>query len=67
MEQYLNETCKILIDFKGKNLFYIGKVTAIDDTHIHFIDKHGVPYSYNKKYIDQVCCISGKTLVKHMR
>ena len=58
MKQYLNKTCKVQINYKGRDLYYLARVTGVDDTHIHFTDKHGVPYSFARKYVMQVSACS---------
>jgi len=56
MKQYMNKKCKMHILRGGRDLYYEATVTTVSDTHISFIDKFDIPYTFR---IDDVIEIRG--------
>jgi len=53
-KSYLNKVCKILVKSDSKRLFYYGEVIEITSTHLSFIDKFGVYYTFKVSEILEI-------------
>jgi len=59
MEQYINKSCKVLVNIGGVMLRYIARITAADHTHIHFTDSKGNEYAFLRTDIKEIQVIKG--------
>ena len=56
MKEHIGEIVKLHIDRNGSDLFYTAKILPGTDTHISFIDKYKIPYTYR---LQDVVSING--------
>jgi len=47
MQEYLGRQCKITVNVVGKNLFFTGIIQNVTKSHITFMDKYGIQYTFN--------------------
>jgi len=45
-KSFLNKICKIVVHSDNQKLFYTAEIIEISDSHVSFVDKFGIYYSY---------------------
>lgn len=51
---WLGKSAKIFILKDGKDLIFTAKIVEIDENHISFIDKFGITFSFNRKFVNEM-------------
>ena len=54
MKEHIDKRCRIHIKKGDKDLYFSGKVTAVTEYHITFIDKFDIPYTFKIVEVEEI-------------
>ncbi len=60
MKEYEGKKVKLTVEREGKELFYCANVLKVTDTHISFLDKFGIRYTFRISDVVQINEVNGE-------